>query len=60
MQADIIGDTKLQLQHFTTENVCREIGLAWRKSDPRREEYLLLAEFIKQHVNFQQDTVAVH
>lgn len=45
--ADVLGDTQLQLKHFSNENVCREIGMAWRKSDPRRDEYLLLAEFIK-------------
>lgn len=46
--ADVLGDTQLQLRHFSNENVSREIGMAWRKSDPRREEYLLLAEFIKK------------
>ena len=45
--ADVLGDTKLQLKKFNNENVSREIGLAWRKSDPRREEYLLFADFIR-------------
>ena len=45
--ADVLGDTKLQLKKFNNENVSREIGLAWRKSDPRRENYLLLATFIR-------------
>lgn len=48
--ANVLGDTNLQLKHFSSENVCREIGMAWRKSDPRREDYLLLAEFVKAHV----------
>lgn len=48
--ADVLGDTHLQLKHFSNENVFREVGMAWRKSDPRREEYLLLAEFIKEHM----------
>jgi LysR family hydrogen peroxide-inducible transcriptional activator len=48
--ANVLGDTNLQLKHFSSENVCRKIGMAWRKSDPRREDYLLLAEFIKAHV----------
>ena len=47
--ADVLGDTKLQLKKFNNENVSREIGLAWRKSDPRREEYLLLADFIREN-----------
>lgn len=49
INADVLGETHLQLKHFAGENVSREIGMAWRKSDPRREEYLLLAEFIKTH-----------
>ena len=54
--AEVLGDTKLQLKKFTKENVSREIGLAWRKSDPRRDEYLLLADFIRQNVlNRQSD-----
>ena len=44
------------MKKFTKENVSREIGLAWRKSDPRRDEYLLLADFIRQNVlNRQND-----
>ncbi|PCJ23639.1 MAG: LysR family transcriptional regulator [SAR86 cluster bacterium] len=50
VNADILGDTHLQLKHFNTENVSREIGMAWRKSDPRREDYLLFAEFIKKQL----------
>lgn len=49
VEGDVLGDTHLQLKHFSNENVSREIGLAWRKSDPRREEYLLLAEFIREN-----------
>ncbi len=49
VKADILGDTHLQLKQFNNENVSREIGMAWRKSDPRREDYLLLGEFIKSH-----------
>ncbi len=51
VDADVLGDTKLQVRYFSNENVSREIGMAWRKSDPRRDEYLLLAEFIKEHVS---------
>lgn len=50
IEGDVLGDTHLQLKHFTTDNVSREIGMAWRKSDPRRGDYLLLAEFIKTHL----------
>lgn len=50
VDAGILGDTHLQVKHFSSENVSREIGMAWRKSDPRREEYLLLAKFVKEHL----------
>jgi LysR family hydrogen peroxide-inducible transcriptional activator len=50
VQANVLGDTHLQLKHFSSENVSREIGMAWRRSDPRRDDYLLLAEFVQAHV----------
>jgi LysR family hydrogen peroxide-inducible transcriptional activator len=50
IEGDVLGDTHLQLKHFSNENVCREIGMAWRKTDPRREDYLILAEFIRSHL----------
>ena len=43
---DVLGDTNLPLRRFKSEKVCRRIGMAWRKSDPRRDEYRILAEFI--------------
>jgi LysR family hydrogen peroxide-inducible transcriptional activator len=49
IKGGVLGSTQLQLKSFGSENVSREIGMAWRKSDPRREEYLLLAEFIRSH-----------
>ncbi|MFT4861692.1 MAG: LysR family hydrogen peroxide-inducible transcriptional activator [Pseudohongiellaceae bacterium] len=50
ISADVLGETHLELKHFREGNVSREIGMAWRKSDPRRKEYLMLAEFIKNRV----------
>jgi len=50
INGDVLGDTNLQLKHFTNEDVCRKIGMAWRVSDPRRRDYLLLGEFIKTHL----------
>ena len=49
INANVLGDTHLQIKHFSNDNVFREVGMAWRKSDPRREEYLLLAEFVKKY-----------
>ena len=46
---DILGDTRLQLKPFNEENISRDIGMAWRKSDPRRQDYLLLGKFIVEH-----------
>lgn len=54
VDGDVLGDTHLQLKHFSNENVCREIGMAWRKSDPRSGDYKLLAEFIKSHMRQQK------
>ena len=50
VQANVLGDTHLQLKNFSSENVSREIGMAWRRSDPRRDDYVLLAEFIQSHM----------
>lgn len=50
VQANVLGDTHLQLKRFSSENVSREIGMAWRRSDPRRDDYLLLAEFVQSHM----------
>lgn len=49
LRSDILGDTRLQLRPFKKENVSRDIGMAWRKSDPRREDYHLLGDFITRH-----------
>ena len=49
LEADVLGDTHLQIKEFSNENVSRKIGMAWRKSDPRREEYLMLADFVKEN-----------
>ena len=45
---DVLGDTGLPLRRFSSEKVSRRIGMAWRKSDPRRDEYRILAEFIAE------------
>ena len=50
VDAGILGNTRLQLRPFTTERVSREVGMAWRRSDPRRDEYPLLAEFIRERL----------
>jgi len=49
VRADVLGETQLKLRQFASANVTRKIGLAWRKSDPRRQEYLEFADFICDH-----------
>lgn len=47
VDANILGDTGLQLKPFTGGSVNRKIGMAWRQTDPRRDDYIVLAEFIR-------------
>ncbi len=56
VKAHIIGDAKLQIRRFAGENVSRGIGLAWRQSDPRKSDYLALAEFIRLWVQRKHRT----
>ncbi|MBB3048738.1 LysR family hydrogen peroxide-inducible transcriptional activator [Litorivivens lipolytica] len=42
----ILASTQVKTRAFDKETVQRSIGLAWRKHSPRREEFLLLGEFI--------------
>ncbi len=55
---DVLGDTNLPLRRFSSEKVARRIGMAWRKSDPRRDEYRILAEFIAERCVPSADTTA--
>jgi LysR family hydrogen peroxide-inducible transcriptional activator len=48
VDAKIIGDTGLRLKPFSSSSVNRKIGMAWRQTDPRRDEYIVLAEFIRK------------
>ena len=47
MDAKILSGTDVCTHHFKEANVSRSIGLMWRKKTPRREEFALLGEFIK-------------
>ncbi|MBT8146672.1 MAG: hydrogen peroxide-inducible genes activator [Gammaproteobacteria bacterium] len=50
VQADILGTSGLEIKSFKDGKVSREIGLAWRDSDPRQQDYLALAKFIRAWV----------
>lgn len=53
LAGDVLGDTELSIKHFSNEHVDREIGMAWRKTDPRRDDYLMLADYIKSHFSVE-------
>ncbi len=48
LDGKILSGTQVKTRPFDKETVQRSIGLAWRKHSPRREEFLLLGEFIGQ------------
>lgn len=48
LDGKILAGTQVKTRGFEKETVQRSIGLAWRKHSPRREEFLLLGEFIGQ------------
>jgi len=51
VKAKILGNTHLQTLPFKGSQVARQVGLAWRQSDPRHEDYLALSDFIRQWVS---------
>lgn len=50
VKADILGKSGLAIKRFKDDKVAREIGLAWRDTDPRQQDYLALAKFIRSWV----------
>lgn len=48
IHSNLLKSTKLRVQRLSDNNY-REISLAWYKGSARKEEFLLLGEFIKQH-----------
>lgn len=48
LDGKILAGTQVKTRGFDKETVQRSIGLAWRKHSPRRDEFLLLGEFIGQ------------
>ncbi|MEZ5492452.1 MAG: LysR substrate-binding domain-containing protein [Gammaproteobacteria bacterium] len=53
LKANILGNSPLQVKPFKDGRVAREIGLAWRNTDPRDQDYLALAQFIRGWVRKQ-------
>jgi LysR family hydrogen peroxide-inducible transcriptional activator len=50
VKAGILGRTGLEIKSFKDDKVAREIGLTWRETDPRQQDYLALAGFIRNWV----------
>jgi len=48
LDSKILSGTDVQTHPFKEHNVSRSIGLMWRKKTPRRVDFTLLGEFIKQ------------
>jgi LysR family hydrogen peroxide-inducible transcriptional activator len=48
LDAKILTGTDVRTCHFEESNVSRDIGLMWRKKTPRRAEFSLLGEFIRE------------
>ncbi len=47
VKAGIHGKSGLDIRSFKDEKVSREIGLTWRETDPREQDYLALAGFVR-------------
>ncbi len=50
VSANILTGTEVKTRHFDEKNIWRSIGLMWRKKTPRRTEFKLLGDFIKNQV----------
>ncbi len=50
VKANILGSANLKTKRFQSEKVSRMVGLAWRQSDPREQDYKALAAFIREWV----------
>ena len=44
----ILVGTDVQTRHFKEHDVARTIGLMWRRKTPRRAEFQMLGDFIKE------------
>jgi len=53
VKANILGNSGLVIKKFKEDRVAREIGLAWRNTDPRDQDYQTLAQFIRDWVGRQ-------
>jgi LysR family hydrogen peroxide-inducible transcriptional activator len=43
-----VRDGRVKLVRFTDPEPCRSIGLAWRRTSPRKADFLALGEIVKQ------------
>lgn len=58
VKANILGNSGLVIKRFKEDRVARDIGLAWRNTDPRDQDYQTLAQFIRDWVGRQLGVVS--
>ena len=47
-----LADKRVKLLRFTNPEPRRSIGLAWRRTSPRKEDFLALGQVITQTLGF--------
>ena len=48
VEANLLQGTDVQVRHFDSEGISRVIGLMWRKKTPRRSQFRLLGDFLRE------------
>lgn len=52
--ANILSGTGVQIKKFREKNIWRSIGLMWRNTSPRKQEFQMLGDFIHKYVYTSQ------
>ena len=60
VKANILGNADLETRCFKQEKVSRVVGMAWRQSDPRQQDYQALATFIRNWVAENFNLKVIH
>ncbi len=50
IDAGIAKATRVQMRPLEGKGTSRQIGFVWRRSSPRKEEFVLLAEFFRDEL----------
>ena len=54
LKANILAGTGVHTCPFSEQGVARTIGLMWRKKTPRRDEFCLLGDFVRESATREQ------